>query len=113
MIKYWWVILAGAIFGLSGCQQENSFAGSYQIQGISAHKGQTVSSLYDANGAPNVVRNLDNGSVVWIYYTNYQTVGGSELISYNQPTNANGGTNCSVQVILTNDLVEQVISNCQ
>ena len=113
MIKYWWAVLVGAVFGLCSCQWQETSDISYQIQGISAYKGQDVNSLYDDNGAPNVVRNLANGDIAWIYYTNYRPLGGGELISYNQPTSDNGATNCAVQVILKNDVVSEVISNCQ
>ncbi|MBP5698760.1 MAG: hypothetical protein J6W96_04475 [Alphaproteobacteria bacterium] len=114
MIKYWWIVLVGAIFALSGCEWEEvtDIRATYPIQNITAYRGQSISSLFDDNGAPNTVDNLEDGRIVWTYYTNYQPVGGGELISYSQPTNMQQGTACSVKVIIYNETVEQVISNC-
>lgn len=106
--------ILGVIIGLIGCRTNNfsnqDFA--YQIQGITAYKGQDVSSLFDSNGAPNIVKRLSNNKIMWIYYTNYRPVGGGELISYDEPTNLNNTTTCAVRVILNNNEVEQVLSNC-
>ena len=115
MIKYWWIILVGAIFSLSGCQWEDTseIEATYPISGINAYQGQDVSSLFEINGAPNSVQNLENGDVMWIYYTNYRPIGGSELISYDMPPNNTASTTCTVNVILKNDVVSQVMSNCQ
>lgn len=77
----------------------------YPVSGITAYKGQDVASLYDDNGAPNTVRYLDNGDVMWVYYTNYRPLGGGELISY-EPTT--GGVTCKVMVIIRNDRVLKV-----
>lgn len=112
-MKYWWAILIGAALGLGGCQWQTEKQATYQIQGIEAYRGQQVSDLFEANGAPNAVQNLSDGSIMWIYYTNYRPVGGGELITYNQPTNGQIGTSCLVKVILRQDLVDQVMSNCQ
>lgn len=115
VMKYWWAVIIGAILGLNGCywQRTTNEKMSYQIQGINAYRGQTLSDLYDINGAPNAVKNLDSGAVMWVYYTNYRPVGGGELISYNQPTNGQIGTSCMVKVIIQNDIVQQVMSNCR
>lgn len=115
MIRYWWAIMVGAIFGLCSCQwsETTEAAAIYPIQGITAYQGQNVSELFDANGAPNSVQNMPNGSIVWTYYTNYQPIGGGELISYNIPQNNNSSTNCVVKVQLNNDVVSSVSSNCQ
>ena len=114
-MKYWWVVLVGALFTLSGCQWMNTSDSetTYTFQGITAYQGQNVDSLFNTNGAPNSIQNLPDGSVMWIYYTNYRPIGNSEIISYDMPTNNQVGTSCSVQVTLLNGLVTQVNSDCQ
>ena len=114
MIKYWWVVLVGALFTLSGCQWTGmtDTEQTYTIQGITAYQGQDVDSLFNTNGAPNTIQNLPDGSVVWIYDTNYRPIGNSELISYDVPNSNQTGTSCSVQVTLLNGLVTQVNSDC-
>jgi len=113
MIKYWWIVLVGAVFALSGCewQRTTDMQETFSVQGISAYEGQTVSSLFNDNGAPNKVQNMPDGSVIWTYYTNYQPVGGGELISYNIPTTLEAQTTCMVQVVIQNETVVQVIEN--
>ena len=115
MFKYWWIILVGAIFALNGCSLEDitDIRAIYPIQGITAYKGQSVSSLFTDNGAPNDVQQLSNSRVLWTYYTNYRPLGGGELISYDEPTDAQKETTCAVRVILYNDTVEKVMSNCR
>ena len=77
----------------SGCHWSRETETAYQIQGIYAYKGQSVADLWEANGAPNVVKNLGDNTVMWVYYTNYRPVGGGEIISYNMPAGGyNGGT---------------------
>ena len=71
-----------------------------------------MASLFDANGAPNAVKKLDNGQVMWVYYTNYRPIGGGEIISYDNPSYNSGATSCMVRVILENDVVEQIFTNC-
>lgn len=114
MIKYWWTILVGALFALASCAWEETtdIRATYPIQGITAYRGQSVSSLYDDNGAPNTVNTLEDGRVVWTYYTNYRPVGGGELISYDQPLTNQAGNTCRVQVFIRNDVVQQVLSDC-
>ena len=68
-MRYWWAMLAAY----------------YPLQGISTYKGQSVAELWDDNGAPNIVKNMDDGAVMWVYYTNYRPVGGGEIISYDNP----------------------------
>ena len=94
-MKYKIVFIIGAILGMLSCKNTNNpnTNYSYQIQGITAYKGQNVSSLFNDNGAPNDIKQLDNNKIVWIYYTNYRPVGGVELISYDQPQNINNATN--------------------
>jgi len=114
MLRYWWVIMAGAVFGLCSCQwsETKETVATYPIQGITAYQGQDVSSLMNDNGAPNDVQNMPDGSVVWIYYTNYRPLGGGgEIISYDMPTNAQAQNTCTVQVTIQNDTVVQVIEN--
>jgi len=113
MDKYCWILLIGAVFALNGCewQKTTDLRVTYPTQGISAYEGQTVSSLFNDNGAPNTVQNMPDGSVIWTYYTNYQPVGGGELISYDMPTNAQAQNTCTVQVTIQNDTVVQVIEN--
>lgn len=84
-MRYWWAMLAGAVLGMSGCQWEqvtDRRTAYYPLQGISTYKGQSVAELWEDNGAPNIVKNLDDGAVMWVYYTNYRPVGGGEIISY-------------------------------
>lgn len=115
-MKYWFAAAVGAILGLSGCmwnKTDDIEAAYYPVQGINAYKGQSAASVFDDNGAPNVTKDLGNGMVMWIYYTNYQTVGGSEIISYDIPGNGNGMNSCSVSVILNNGVVDSVMSDCR
>ena len=87
-MRYWWAMLAGAVLGMSGCQWEqvtDRRTAYYPLQGISTYKGQSVAELWDDNGAPNIVKNMDDGAVMWVYYTNYQPAGGGEIISYDNP----------------------------
>lgn len=87
-MRYWWAMLAGAVLGMSGCQWEqvtDRRMAYYPLQGISTYKGQSVAELWEDNGAPNIVKNLDDGAVMWVYYTNYRPVGGGEIISYDNP----------------------------
>ncbi|MBQ2883568.1 MAG: hypothetical protein IJE43_07355 [Alphaproteobacteria bacterium] len=109
-----WAVILGAILGICGCARDDidnrSFA--YQIQGINAYRGQDVSSLFDANGAPNAVKRLGNDQVMWVYYTNYRPVGGGEMISYDNPPMGKTGTSCMVRVVLEDDVVQQVFTNC-
>ena len=108
---YKWAMILGIILGVCSCSVAKEKY-SYQIQGIEAYKGQDVSDLLDINGAPNAVKNLSNGNLMWIYYTNYRPVGGGELITYTEPNNQSTGTNCIVKVIISNNTVMQVMSNC-
>lgn len=115
MIKYWWIVLVGAVFAMSGCQWSDTtdMHATYPTQSINAYQGQSASSLFNDNGAPDTVQNLADGSVIWTYYTNYQPVGGGELISYDMPTNTQGQITCTVQVTIINNTVTEVIStNC-
>ena len=87
-MRYWWAMLAGAVLGMSGCQWEqvtDRRTAYYPLQGISTYKGQSVAERWDDNGAPNIVKNMDDGAVMWVYYTNYRPVGGGEIISYDNP----------------------------
>lgn len=87
-MRYWWAMLAGAVLGMSGCQWEqvtDRRTAYYPLQGISTYKGQSVAELWEDSGAPNIVKNLDDGAVMWVYYTNYRPVGGGEIISYDNP----------------------------
>ena len=87
-MRYWWAMLAGAVLGMSGCQWEqvtDRRTAYYPLQGISTYKGQSVAELWDDNGAPNIVKNMDDGAVMWVYYTNYRPVGGGEIISFDNP----------------------------
>ena len=115
MKKYWWVILVSALFALGSCawKETSDIHAVYPIQGITAYQGQDVTSLLDDNGAPNTIQNLPDGKIAWIYYTNFRPVGGGELISYDNPSPQQAQTTCMVKVILYEDAVEQVISNCQ
>ena len=114
MFKYWWIMLVSAIFALSGCswEQVTDMRATYPIQNITAYRGQSLAALFDDNGAPNSVHNLDNGDVMWIYYTNYRPLGGGELITYNQPHSSQQGLACAVKVILHQEIVAQVYSTC-
>lgn len=108
------VIIGGCLIGLCCCTKDDldSKSFQYQIQGITAFRGQDVASLFDANGAPNAVKKLDNGQVMWVYYTNYRPIGGGEIISYDNPSYNSETTSCMVRVILENDVVEQIFTNC-
>ena len=114
-MKYWWVVLIGALFALSGCQWMNSTEReeTYTIEGITAYQGQDVDSVFNLNGAPNKIQNLADGSVMWIYDTNYRPIGNSEMISYDTSTDDSNSTSCAVEVILLNGVVTQVNSDCQ
>lgn len=82
-MRYWWAMLAGAVLGMSGCQWEqvtDRRTAYYPLQGISTYKGQSVAELWDDNGAPNIVKNMDDGAVMWVYYTNYRPARGGEII---------------------------------
>ena len=99
-MRYWWAMLAGAVLGMSGCQWEqvtDRRTAYYPLQGISTYKGQSVAELWDDNGAPNIVKNMDDGAVMWVYYTNYRPAGGGEIISYDNPAGHGalpGGNGC-------------------
>lgn len=111
---YKWAMLIGMLLGMCACQWKN-ITGSdrmYKIQGIQTYRGQDVSQLFNYNGAPNSVKRLKNGKVMWIYYTNYRPVGEGEIISFNEPTASQIATSCVVKVIIYNNVVENVISNC-
>ncbi len=112
-MKYWIALLAGAVLGIGGCECLTCGGGRaapvYPVQGINAYKGQSVSSLFETNGAPNQVQNLGNGSTMWTYYTTYRPFGSGEVISYN---NASSGTTCTVKAVIKNDMVVDVNSNC-
>lgn len=114
--RYIVAALLGAVLAVSGCECltcGNASRRAYsQSQPINAYQGQSVSSLFNTNGAPNSVQNLANGDVMWIYYTNYRPLGGGELISYNNPPAGQAGTTCVVKVILRQDIVVSVTSNC-
>lgn len=114
-MKYKWAIIVGAILGMCSCTNENPQKKSftYQIQGIDAYRGQSVASLFDANGAPNKVNKLGNNREAWIYYTNYRPLGGGELISFNNQSLGNNSTGCTVEVILENAVVQQVFTDCK
>lgn len=109
-------ISAGAAILFLGACQWSQIADRqityYPIQGISVYKGQSVANLWEANGAPNVVKNLDDGTVMWVYYTNYRPIGGSEMISYDMPSPNNASTACSAKVLLRNDKVVAAYSDC-
>lgn len=115
IMVYKWAMIVVAICGICGCAQDDisKKTYAYQIQGITAYRGQDVANLFDANGAPNAVKKLDNGQTMWVYYTNYRPIGGGELISYNMPSVVSGATSCVVRVILEDDVVQQVFTNCQ
>ena len=49
---------------------------------------------------------------MWIYYTNFQSVGGGEMISYNIPYPSSSAIKCSVKVLLRNEKVISAYSNC-
>ena len=113
-MNYRWIILTGVILGICSCAN-NGIDGKnfqYQIQGITAFRGQDAESLFDTNGAPNTVKRLDNNQVMWIYYTNYRPLGGGELISYDNPPSDSTVTSCIVKIILEDDFVKQVLTNC-
>ena len=111
---YKWAMLIGALGGLCSCAGDDidnkNF--NYQIQGINAYRGQDVASLFDANGAPNAIKKLNNNRVMWVYYTNYRPVGGGELISYDNPSANSQATTCAVRVILEDNEVQQIFTNC-
>jgi len=116
-MKYFIAAVFGAILGLTGCEQtqnKNMSVGYYPAAGVTAYKGQSVSQVWENNGAPNVAKQLEDGKVLWVYYSNYRPVGGGEIISYDMPgiTN-NGSVYCSVEVMFTNDTVSNVRSDCE
>ncbi len=49
---------------------------------------------------------------MWVYYTNYRPIGGSEMISYDMPSPNNASTACSAKVLLRNDKVVAAYSDC-
>ncbi|MBE6463006.1 MAG: hypothetical protein E7005_04520 [Alphaproteobacteria bacterium] len=109
------LVLVFAMFlSIMGCTRDDidrkTF--SYQIQGINAYRGQDVSDLFDANGAPNAIKRLDDNRIMWVYYTNYRPVGGGELISYDNPPQSKIATACMVRVILEDNIVQQIFTNC-
>ncbi len=110
--RYIFAALLGAVLAVSGCEcltcGNMSRRAYLQTQGITAYQGQSMTSLFNTNGAPNTVQNLANGDVVWIYYTNYRPLGGGELISYNNPPAGTAGSTCTVKVTLHNDVVSNV-----
>lgn len=112
---YKWAMVIGAVLGICSCASDDisNRTYAYQIQGITAYRGQDVANLFDANGAPNAVKKLDKGQTMWVYYTNYRPIGGGELISYDTPSSGSGATSCVVRVILEDDEVQQVFTNCQ
>lgn len=115
--KYIVAVLLGVMLALGGCECLTCGGGAsrkaYQVQGINAYKGQSVTSLFNTNGAPNNVQNLANGDIMWIYYTNYRPVGGGEMISYDNPSASQAGSTCTVKVLIRNDVVANVMSsNC-
>ena len=107
---YRWAMIIGILLGICSCSKQHKVF--YAFDNIEAYQGQSISDLFDSNGAPNIVKKLSNNKIMWIYYTNYRPVGGGELISYDEPTNLNNTTTCAVRVILNNNEVEQVLSNC-
>ena len=111
---YKWAMILGAVLGICSCSIDDidSQKFSYQIQGINAYKGQDVASLFDANGAPNTIKRLNNNKMMWVYYTNYRPVGGGEIITYDNPQPNSKSTTCAVKVILKDNLVEQIFTNC-
>lgn len=112
-MKYWIALIVGAILGMSGCDcltcRGRAATPTYPTQGVNAYQGQSMTSLFETNGAPNQVQKFADGSVMWIYYTNYQSAGQGEIISFN---NAATGTTCAVKVMLQNETVTDVSSNC-
>lgn len=113
-MRYWIALIVGAVLGMNGCEcltcRGRPAAPTYPTQGINAYQGQSMTSLFETNGAPNQVQKLADGGVMWIYYTTYKATGhGGEIISYN---NKASGTTCTVKVILRNDMVDNVMSNC-
>ena len=109
--------LLGAVLAVSCCECLTCGNGArrayYPVQGVNAYKGQSVTALFNTNGAPNTVKNLANGDIMWTYYTNYRPVGGGEMISYNNPPAGQAGTTCTVNVTISNDIVSNVQSvNC-
>lgn len=114
MKKTIFLFLSSLLF-LTACQWEKFSGGKiayYPIQGISVYKGQSVANLWEANGAPNVVKNLDDDTVMWVYYTNFQQIGGGEMISYNTPSANSSATSCSAKILLRKDRVVAAYSNC-
>lgn len=108
---YRWAMIIGILFGICSCT--NQHKDFYAFDNIEAYKGQSVSDLFDSNGAPNRINNLSNGSVEWIYYTNYRPVGGVEIISFDEPNSQNNTVNCTVRVIILNNIVQNIYSNCE
>lgn len=112
-MKYWIALLIGAVLGIGGCECLTCGGGKtatvYPVQGINAYKGQSVTALFETNGAPNQVQKLSDGSTVWTYYTTYLPLGMGEVISYN---NTSAGITCSVKTVIKNDMVTEVQSTC-
>ena len=107
------VFILCILFTLTACKSnETNQNYAYQIQGINAYKGQDVSSLFDANGAPNTIKRLEDNRIMWVYYTNYRSIGGGELISYDNPPTNKMATACMVKVILDDNIVQQIFTNC-
>jgi NAD(P)-dependent dehydrogenase (short-subunit alcohol dehydrogenase family) len=108
----------GAIISLSGTKKEkleklaNELNTTTFIYECDLSNEQDVSELFDANGAPNAVKRLGNDQIMWVYYTNYRPVGGGELISYDNPPVNKACTSCMVRVVLEDDVVQQVFTNC-
>lgn len=112
-MRYWIALLAGAVLGIGGCECLTCGGGRaasvYPVQGINAYKGQSVTALFETNGAPNQVQTLADGSTVWTYYTTYRPAGNGEVIAYN---NTASGTTCVVKTVIRSDVVTNVQSNC-
>ncbi len=105
-------ILALVLFAGACHWSTNNKNSYYQLNGIAAYKGQSISELWLANGAPNVIKNLSDGVIMWIYYTNFQSVGGGEMISYNMPYPSSSAIKCCVKILLRNDKVISAYSDC-
>ena len=108
---YKWAMIVGIVLGMMGCAHDDKNY-AYQIQGINAYRGQDIESLFNENGAPNAIKKLGDDQIMWIYYTNYRPVGGGELISYDNPPPNNASTSCMVRIILKDNNVYKVFTNC-
>lgn len=111
-MMYKWAMVLGAILGICGCAGNIDRNYTYQIQGINAYRGQDIESLFNENGAPNAIKKLGNNQIMWIYYTNYRPVGGGELISYDNPPPNKDATSCMVKIILEENSVDKIFTNC-